>query len=50
MNRKYEELDGTIEILKSKSMTKALLKALEEADSGKTLSFEEVVGRKQKRI
>ena len=43
----YEGLLETLEILKDKNATKELLAAIKEADSGKTLPFEDITGRKQ---
>ena len=48
----YEEYEGlleTVEILKDKKATKELFQSLKEAEEGKTVSFAEVAGRKQKR-
>ena len=41
----YDGLIETLEILKDKSVTQELLVALQEADQGKTVTFEEVVER-----
>jgi antitoxin YefM len=43
----YEGLMETIDILKDKNLTQELLAAIKEADENKTVSFEEVAGRKQ---
>ena len=45
-----EEYDGlleTLEILQDKNLTKQILKAIKDADDGKTIPFEKVAGRKQ---
>lgn len=45
----YEGLMETLEILKDKNVTEELLRAVKEADTKDTLSFDEIAGRKQKR-
>ena len=45
----YEGLIETINILKDSKTAKEIAKALEEAKKGKVVSFEKVVGRKQKK-
>ena len=45
----YEGLLETLEILESKNVTRELLRSIKEADAGKTVSFEKVVGRKQEK-
>jgi prevent-host-death family protein len=45
----YEGLLETLEILENKNITRELLKSIREADEGKTVPFEKVVGRKQEK-
>ena len=45
----YEGLLETNAILKDKVLTRNLLRSLKNADGGKTLSFNQVVGRPQKK-
>lgn len=48
-NEEYQGLLETLSILESKSITQELIESIHEADKGKTVSFEKVVGRKQKK-
>jgi len=48
-SEEYEGLLETLEILEDKNLSKELLQSIHEADSGKTVSFEQAAGRKQKK-
>lgn len=48
-SEEYEGLIETLHILGNKSVAKELLDSIKSADQGKTVSFEKVVGRKQKK-
>ena len=48
-NDEYEGLLETLEIQKDKVLSKNLLSAIKRADRGQTISFEKVVGRKQRK-
>lgn len=45
----HEGMLETIEILKNKNLSQELLKSIERSDKGETVSFEDVVGRKQQK-
>ena len=47
-NEDYEGMLETMEILKDKALTGRLLHSVKNANEGKTLSFESVIGRRQK--
>ena len=48
-NDDYEGLLETNNILKDKALTRNLLRSLKNADDGKTLSFDQVAGRPQRK-
>ena len=45
----YEGLLETLEILQDKRLTKKILKSMDDIKAGRVYSFEEVVGRKQRK-
>jgi len=45
----HEGLLETLEILQDKNLTQEVLAAMKDADAGKTVSFEDAVGRKQRK-
>ena len=45
----YEGLLETLELLENKNVTREVLRSIKEADEGKTVPFEKVVGRKQEK-
>jgi antitoxin YefM len=48
-NDDYEGMLETVNILKDKVFSKALMNSIKRADKGKTVSFESATGRKQKK-
>ena len=48
-NDEYEGLIETFQIFQDQDLTQKLLKSVKASDQGTTLSFDSVVGRKQKR-
>lgn len=45
----YEGLLETLDILKNEKLIKEIIQSLKDLDEGKTCTFEEVVGRKQRK-